>query len=145
METIIKNLLNELFKKSQQNGSVKITTLNVADACKGVPFNPALVVYKIDVLSVTNPETTRFVSYVGIHENGQVGIWATTFLRKENAEAILSKLSGFEELQGNGAYFVEFDFNKPKTAFKKAVNKIGEIQTESLRGKKQKILKVQYT
>jgi hypothetical protein len=143
METIQK-LLEELFKDSQKNGSVKITVVSVADACKGVPFDPALPVYKIDVLSVTDPEATRFVSYVGMHEDGKVGIWATTFLRKQNAETILSGLPGFEELQGNGTYFAEFDLNRPKIAFKKVLNQIGEVQTSNLRGQKLKLMRVQY-
>jgi hypothetical protein len=54
-------------------------------------------------------------------------------------------LPGFEELQGNGTYFAEFDFGKSKIAFRKVINQIGNIQTENLRGKVEKLKKVQYT
>lgn len=144
METTIKKLLKEIFAGNDtEDGSIRISEIRSED-CKSVPFSASEPVYKVAVLSVTDPETTRFISYVGMHENGEVALWATSFLRKENAEAILSRLPDFDEMQGNGTFFSEFNFSKPKSAFKKVINKIGEIQTDNLRAKKIKGKRVRY-
>lgn len=134
----IQQLLHDIFKG---NNSVAITAITKTETNQSIPFKDDIIL-KIAVLSLVNPEVTRFVLYVGLHEDGKMMLCAASLLRKKSAEAILSKLPGFEEVQGDGVFFSEFDPRKPISAFKKFINQIGEVQEEKVIGRKYKLEKV---
>ncbi len=124
----LQSLLNEIFGAQPGLHVEEVPTETVEKY--DLPIKSGIV-YQLNVKSNVHKDLTRFVCYIAPHDNeSTAAVFATTFLRKKNAESILKALPKSGEICGDSVYYSEFSLNEPAAKFEGLLKAIKTLQKE---------------